>query len=130
MKSFVGLVMFEAESYIQRDNLWKLRGACFFQVFGFGILWSFSSVWMKAHGIGETLIGLISSTHIAVAMLFGLFWGFISDRTARPSRIVFVGSVGGGLAIPQRLRDHPRVRALPAGRHRFLLSLRFISLGS
>ena len=24
MKSFVGLVMFEAESYIQRDNLWKL----------------------------------------------------------------------------------------------------------
>ena len=91
--------MFEAESYIQRDNLWKLRGACFFQVFGFGILWSFSSVWMKAHGIGETLIGLISSTHIAVAMLFGLFWGFISDRTARPSRIVFIGSVGGGLAM-------------------------------
>jgi len=86
--------MFESESDIQRSNLWRLRGACFFQVFGFGILWSFSSVWMKEHGIGETLIGLISSTHIAVGLFFGLFWGFISDRTARPDCIVGVGSIG------------------------------------
>ena len=65
--------MFEAESYIQRNNLWKLRGACFFQVFGFGILWSFSSVCVKAHGIGEILIGLISANHIDVGMLCGRF---------------------------------------------------------
>ena len=78
----------------QLSNIWKLRAACFFQVFGFGILWSFSSIWMKEHEIGETLIGLISSTHIATGFAFGLLWGRLSDRTGRPDRIVMIGSVG------------------------------------
>ena len=86
--------MFETGSDVRRGNLWRLRAACFFQVFSFGILWSFSSVWMKEHGIGETLIGIISSTHIAVGLIFGLFWGIVSDRTARPDRVVMIGSVG------------------------------------
>ena len=78
----------------QLSNVWKLRAACFFQVFGCGILWSFSSIWMKEHEIGETLIGLISSTHIATGFAFGLLWGRLSDRTGRPDRIVMIGSVG------------------------------------
>ena len=80
-------------------NLWLLRAACFFQIFSFGIQWSFSSVWMKDQGIGETLIGLISSTSIALWFFSGLLWGRLADRTGRPERIVFAGSVLIGLSL-------------------------------
>ncbi len=80
-------------------NLWLLRAACFFQVFSFGIQWSFSSVWMKEQGVGETLIGLISSTSIALWFFSGLLWGRLADRTGRPDRIVLLGSISIGLAL-------------------------------
>lgn len=83
----------------QMRNLWLLRAACFFQVFSFGILWSFSSVWMKEQGVGETLIGLISSTSIALWFFFGLLWGRLSDQSGRPDRIVLFGSISLGLVI-------------------------------
>ena len=91
--------MFETGSDVRLGNLWRLRIACFFQVFSFGILWSFNSVWMKEHGIGETLIGIVSSTHIAIGLIFGLFWGIVADRTARPDRVVKIGSVGVFIGI-------------------------------
>ena len=83
----------------QKRNLWLLRAACFFQVFSFGILWSFSSVWMKEQGVGETLIGLISSTSIALWFFFGLLWGRLADQTGRPDRIVLLGGISLGMVI-------------------------------
>jgi PPP family 3-phenylpropionic acid transporter len=83
----------------QARNLWLLRAACFFQIFSFGIQWSFSSVWMKDAGVGETLIGLISSTSIALWFFSGLLWGRLADRTGRPDRIVIAGSVLIGCSL-------------------------------
>ena len=36
---------------------------------------------MKEQGVGETLIGLISSTSIALWFFFGLLWGRLADQT-------------------------------------------------
>jgi len=83
----------------QARNLWLLRAACFFQIFSLGMQWSFSSVWMKDQGIGEALIGLISSTSIALWFFSGLLWGRLADRTGRPVWIVLAGSVLIGLSL-------------------------------
>jgi len=88
-----------ASANVQARNLWLLRAACFFQMFSFGIQWSFGSVWMKGQGIGETSIGLISSTSIFLWFFSGLFWGRLADRTGRPDRIVQVGCLLLGMAL-------------------------------
>ena len=43
------------------------------------------------------MIGLISSTSIALWFFFGLLWGRLADRTGRPDRIVLLGGVGSSL---------------------------------
>jgi MFS transporter, PPP family, 3-phenylpropionic acid transporter len=83
----------------KRRNLWLLRAACFFQVFGFGIQWSFIGVWMKDQGLGEALIGIISSVSILLWLFCGLFWGRLADSTGRPDRIVRCGCLILGLAL-------------------------------
>ena len=89
--------MEEGKSRTQR--LWLLRGACFFQVFSFGIQWSFSGVWMKDQGLGEALIGIISSTSILLWLFSGLLWGRLADRSGRPEIIVRLGCLLQGVAL-------------------------------
>ena len=54
---------------------------------------------MKEQGVGETLIGLISSTSIALWFFFGLLWGRLADKTGRPDRIVLLGGISLGMVI-------------------------------
>lgn len=79
--------------------LWWLRGACFFQVFAFGIAWPFEGVWMRQHGLGESLIGAISSLSTGVLLLAGLGWGLVADRTGRPDLIVLAGCLGVAVSL-------------------------------
>ena len=80
------------------QQLWWLRGACLFQGLAFGVAWPFEGVWMRDQGLGETLIGAISSLSTFVLLLAGLGWGVIADRRGRPDRIVLLGCLGGGLS--------------------------------
>jgi len=79
--------------------LWWLRGACFFQVFAFGVAWPFEGVWMREQGLGESLIGVIASLSTAALLLAGIGWGVMADRTGRPDRIVLIGCVGVALCL-------------------------------
>ncbi len=51
--------------------------------------------------------------------------GLLTDQKSPSQHPLLVAAY-----IAQRKYDHRRVRALPAGRHRFLPSLRFVPLGS
>ena len=83
----------------RRRQLWLLRAACFFQIFSFGIQWSFAGVWMREQGLGETTIGLVWSTSIFLWFLTGLLWGRIADRTGRARDIVRAGCLLQAAAI-------------------------------
>jgi predicted MFS family arabinose efflux permease len=83
-----------------RDGqLWLLRASCFCQIFAFGIQWSFSGVWMRDQGLGETLIGLVFSTSVLLWFFTGLLWGRVADRTGRAADIVRAGCVLQAVAL-------------------------------
>ena len=79
-------------------QLWWLRSACLFQGIAFGVAWPFEGVWMRDQGLGETLIGAISSLSTFVLLLTGLGWGVIADRRGRPDRVVLLGCLAVGLS--------------------------------
>ena len=54
---------------------------------------------MRDQGLGETLIGVISSVSTTVLLLAGLGWGVVADRSGRPDRIVLAGCLGVGLSL-------------------------------
>ncbi len=83
----------------RQRELWLLRAACFFQIFSFGIQWSFSGVWMRDQGLGESLIGAVWSTSIFLWFLTGLVWGRVADRTGRTRDIVRAGCVLQAVAL-------------------------------
>jgi len=72
----------------------RLRLVIFLQMLGIGVAMSFASIWMRRHGLGETLIGAFQAAGTLVGFATGLLWGQIADRTQRPDRVAMLGYLG------------------------------------
>lgn len=79
--------------------MWALRGAMFLILLGCGIYWVYAGNWMKENGIGETVIGILGGIAGAVSAGMGLFWGWLSDRTAHCTPIVAGGCLLTALSL-------------------------------
>jgi len=79
--------------------MWALRGAMFLILLGAGLVWVYAGIWMKQHGVGETVIGILLGVGSALAAAMGLFWGWLSDRTGRSTPIVSAGCVLTGVSL-------------------------------
>lgn len=88
-------------------RLWWLRGACFLQLIAMGTIFSFETVWMREHGLGETLIGVLLSVATALVLIAGIGWGILADRTGRPAWIAAGGcvSMAGALFLLAHCRE-------------------------
>jgi len=80
-------------------QLWFLRISCFVQFFALGLLFSYQTVWMKEHGLGEFEIGRLLALSTGLVLVTGLVCGLLADVTGRPDRIAILGCAVCGLAI-------------------------------
>jgi len=96
-----------AETDEKTRRLWWLRGACFLQLVAMGTIFSFETVWMREHGLGETLIGVLLAVATALVLVAGIGWGLLADRTGRPAWIVAGGclSMAGALFLLAHCRE-------------------------
>ena len=72
--------------------LWVLF---FFQFAGIGVFFTFLNIYYKDIGLTSTQIGLMSMIASAVGMGGSFLWGYLSDRSGRPNRLIAVGVLGG-----------------------------------
>ena len=85
--------------------LWVLF---FFQYAAIGIYFTFLNIYYKETGLTSTQIGLISMAASVVGMGGSFLWGYASDRTGRPNRLIAFGALGGLLVA----QCNPLVRTL------------------
>jgi len=71
----------------------------FLILLGAAVIWIYAGIWMKDQGMGETFIGTLGGVGSALAAGFGLFWGWLSDRTGRSTAIVAAGCLLTGVAL-------------------------------
>ena len=71
--------------------LWVLF---FFQFAAIGVYFTFLNVYFKDAGLSGTQIGLISMASGVVGMAGSFLWGYLSDRTGKPSVLIAVGALG------------------------------------
>ena len=62
--------------------LWVLF---FFQFAAIGVYFTFLNVYYKGVGLSGTHIGLISMVSGVAGMAGSFLWGYLSDRTGKPS---------------------------------------------
>ena len=67
----------------------------FFQSAAVGVYLTFLNVYYKDAGLNGTQIGLISMVSGMAGMAGSFLWGYLSDRTGKPSILIAVGAVGG-----------------------------------
>lgn len=79
---------------ITPQRLWVLWMLFFFQYAAVGVYFTFLNVYYKEVGLTGTQIGLISMAGGIVSMASSFFWGYLSDRTGRPSVLIAIGAVG------------------------------------
>ena len=70
----------------------------FFQFAGIGVYFTFLNIYYKEIGLSSTQIGLMSMVASAVGMGGSFLWGYLSDRSGRPNRLIAFGALGGLLA--------------------------------
>jgi MFS transporter, PPP family, 3-phenylpropionic acid transporter len=75
--------------------LWVLF---FFQYAAIGVYFTFLNIYYKEIGLTSTQIGLMSMVGSAVGMGGSFLWGYASDRSGRPNRLIAFGALGGLLA--------------------------------
>jgi PPP family 3-phenylpropionic acid transporter len=80
----------------------------FFQYAAIGIYFTFLNIYYKETGLTSTQIGLISMAASVVGMGGSFLWGYASDRTGRPNRLIAFGALGGLLVA----QCNPLVRTL------------------
>jgi len=56
-----------------------------------GILVTYEAVWMKANGLGETIIGVLTGGATLLAFIFGLLWARMADRAGKAEGFVRAG---------------------------------------
>ncbi len=71
--------------------LWVLF---FFQYAAIGVYFVFLNIYYKDIGLTSTQIGLMSMIAGAVSMAGTFFWGYASDRSGRPNRLIAAGALG------------------------------------
>ena len=71
--------------------LWVLF---FFQFAAIGVYFTFLNVYYKGVGLSGTHIGLISMVSGVAGMAGSFLWGYLSDRTGKPSLLIAVGTAG------------------------------------
>ncbi len=77
--------------------LWVLF---FFQYAAVGAYFTFLNVYYKEVGLSGTQIGLVSMLGSIVGMAGPFLWGYVADRTGRPSIWIALGA-GGALLLAQ-----------------------------
>lgn len=81
-------------------RLWVLWGLFFFQFAAVGVYFTFLNVYYQEVGLSGTQIGLISMMGGIVSMTSSFLWGYLSDRTGKPSVLITIGA-SGALLIAQ-----------------------------
>jgi MFS transporter, PPP family, 3-phenylpropionic acid transporter len=76
--------------------LWVLF---FFQSAAVGVYFTYLNVYYKEVGLSGTQIGLISMASGVISMAGSFLWGYLSDRTGKPSRLIATGAIGGLLLV-------------------------------
>jgi len=94
-------------AFLTRDTrMWALRGAMFLILLGAGIVWVYSGIWMRDHGVGETTIGVLMGFGGALTALTSMFWGWLSDHTGRSTPIVCAGCLLTGVGLITFSQSH------------------------
>ena len=76
------------------QRFWVLWMLFFFQYAAVGVYFTFLNVYYKEVGLSGTQIGLISMAGGMVGMASSFLWGYLSDRTGKPSLLIAVGALG------------------------------------
>jgi len=87
----------ELEARMPR-RMWAVWLLFFFQYAAIGVYFTFLNVYFRTAGMSGTQIGLINMCASLVSVISASGWGYLSDRSGQPHRLIALGATGALLA--------------------------------